>query len=335
MDIKIGNRIIGPGRPVYIIAEIGSNHDGNKDQALELIRETAKAGADAVKFQFFKAESLYRYNDDRYKITKKFETPREWLPELIEEAKIHNIHFSASPFDVEAIDLLVKNNVPFLKIGSPEIRDYQLLTHSASSNTPIILSTGVTNITDVAYAVDIIEKNNFSDLVILQCTSIYPTEPKYVNLNVIKTFQEIFPYPIGLSDHSMSSTIPAAAVALGACVIEKHVTLDQNGPSPDSSISITIKNFSKMVVAIREIEIALGSSYKSIIDGKESYIAHEKSLVAKKDIELGEILNENNLIAKRASGGISSLLAKEVYGYKINKPLPKDSLLSFDILSSK
>ena len=156
-----------------------------------------------------------------------------------------------------------------------------------------------------------------------------------MNLNVIKTFQEIFPYPIGLSDHSMSSTIPAAAVALGACVIEKHVTLDQNGPSPDSSISITIKNFSKMVVAIREIEIALGSPFKKIIDGKESYIAHEKSLVAKKDIELGEILTENNLIAKRASGGISSLLTNEIYGYKINKPLPKDSLLTFDMLSSK
>lgn len=328
-EIHIGDRSVGIGQPTYIIAEVGSNHNGSLDEAKMLIKALADAGADAVKFQLFKADLLYTKADKRYEGTIPFETPREWLPELMEISKKYNIDFSASPFDFEAVDLLEANNCPFIKIASPEVRDYSLLKYSAKKGIPIILSTGVCEISDVGLAVNAIESTKICDLVILHCSSVYPSSSTDMNLRVIENFSKLFPHPIGLSDHSMSIVYPSIAVALGACVIEKHVTFDQLGKSPDSPISISIEDFKSMVNLIRETELALGSPYKKILKDRERPDLHQKSIVSKISISKGESLSPEKLIIKRAQGGLSPFLMDEISNYFAQIDIATDEIITF------
>jgi len=326
--MKIGNKIIGDGYPVYIIAEVGSNHNGKLDEAIKLIESFAAAGADAIKFQLFKAEHLYTKSDPRYDATIPFETPREWIPKLVEVAKKFNVHLSASPFDFNAVDVLVNNEVPFIKIASPEIRDYSLMNYCSDRGIPVIISTGVSNIIDIGRAINVFESQNFLDLIILQCTSVYPCPPSDLNLNVIRTLKNTFEYPVGLSDHSMSILAPSLAVTLGACVIEKHVTLDRLGSSPDSKISITLDEFKDMVLYIREAEKTFGNRVKKVLKN-ERLDLHQKSIVAVCNIKKGEKISKEKLIIKRGEGGLSPFLIEEINGVIARKNISKDDVITF------
>lgn len=334
-NVTIAGRVIGPGHPVFVIGEVGSCHDKNLSQAKKLIDGVAEAGADAVKFQLFIAEQLYIRSDPRFfELAKPFETPREWLPELVMYSKSRGILFSASPFDKEAVDLLVQVEAPFLKIASPEIRDFPLLEHCAHTGLPLIISTGATTLDDVKRAVNCVYKAGATDVVLLHCTSVYPTEPKDINLRVIETLRQTFNLPVGLSDHSMSSSIPAAAVAVGACLIEKHVTLDRLLRGPDHPISLTITEFKEMVKLVREIELALGSSVKCIIEGKERPDLHEKSIVARVDISNGEKITADKVTVKQVPGGIGPAFLNRIIAQTVRKKIRADTVLTWDMLLS-
>lgn len=330
--VTIADRIVGQGFPVFIIGEVGSCHDGKLSQAKDLISAIADAGADAVKFQFFTADGLYTKKDPRNAASKPFETPREWIPELSAYAQSCDIIFSASPFDFESVDLLVQSGVPFLKIASPEIRDFPLLAYCARTGLPLIISTGVSTLADIERAVICVREAEGNDIILLQCPSIYPTDPSDVNLRVIKTLRHVFGVPTGLSDHSMSVTIPAVSIAFGACVIEKHVTLDRSLKGPDHPISLTVDEFRQMVKNVRETEQALGSSLKQIIKGKERIDLHEKSIVARVNIPEGEKIVTDMVIVKRGYGGIESLFIDKVIGRIARKNVSADTILTWDVI---
>jgi sialic acid synthase SpsE len=330
--VTIANRVIGQGHPVFIIGEVGSCHDGKLSQAKELIDAVAEAGADAVKFQFFTGKDLYSQSDARCDASKPYETPRDWIPELAGYAKSRGILCSASPFDIEAVDFLVQAGAPFLKIASPEIRDYPLLEYCAGTGLPLIISTGVSTLADVELAMNCVRKAGATDIVLLQCPSIYPTQPADVNLRVIATLRHAFGVPTGLSDHSMSTYIPCASVALGACVIEKHITLDRSLKGPDHPISLNVAEFRQMVKGVREVELALGSPVKRIIEGKERPDLHEKSIVAKVDILEGDKITPDMVIIKRGYGGIESVLLDKVIGRTARKTVSADTILTWDVI---
>ena len=262
--IKIGNKAVGSQSPTFIIAEIGSNHDRDLRQARELMDSAHGAGADAVKFQVFSADALYLKDDPYHKLFAENELPREWIPELTDFARELGVVFLASVFDNDAVDRLHEVNVPAYKIASAELTDSSLLKYTSAKMKPMILSTGMSDLTDIARAIDIVCSTGNREIIILHCTSLYPTKTHQVNLRAMTTIKSHFsPLPVGLSDHTMSITIPAAAVAMGACVIEKHITLGRILSGPDHSYALEPNEFKQMVQSIREVEDSLGSPVKA------------------------------------------------------------------------
>jgi N-acetylneuraminate synthase/N,N'-diacetyllegionaminate synthase len=238
--IKLGNKLIGDGKPCYIIAEAGANHNGSLEQAKKLIDVAVESRADAVKFQIYKAESLYSKRTPEfsylkgqnvYELIKSIETPREWLKELAGYCEARNIIFLATPFDFEAIDLLDKY-APAFKIASFEIVDLELLQYAARKEKPMIISTGMANLGEIEDAINAIKSVGNEDIILLHCNSLYPTPAEVVNLKAMETITTAFKVPVGFSDHTLGIHIPVAAVAMGACVIEKHLTLDRTLPGP-------------------------------------------------------------------------------------------------------
>lgn len=233
--IKIGNKLIGEGEPTFIITEAGSNHNGSLEQAKKLIDVAAKSGADAVKFQIFQAENLYSKYTPEFRYLK-----------------------GKNTFDFEAVDLLDKH-VPAFKIASFEITDLELIKYVAEKGKPMIISTGMANLGEIEDAINVIKSVGNEDIILLHCNSLYPTPVEVVNLRAIETMKTSFKVPVGFSDHTVGIQIPIAAVAMGACVIEKHFTLDRTLPGPDHSFAIEPDELKEMVRGIREVEKAKGT----------------------------------------------------------------------------
>ena len=226
--IKLGKDVwVGKDEKALVIAEIGSNHGRDLGIAKEMICAAREAGADIVKFQLFRAETLYAKTNPAFPIIQENELPFNWLPKLAKCAEENKVMLTATPFDKRAVDLLHEINVPFFKWASPEIHDLPLLAHAASKKRPIILSTGMCNWTDVQLALDTLSSCENKQAVLLHCVSLYPTTESQVNLRMMDCLRETFALPVGFSDHTMSTVIAAAAVARGACMIEKHFTLDR------------------------------------------------------------------------------------------------------------
>lgn len=326
--IKIGRRSVGEGQPVLIIAEAGANHRGKLENALKLIEMAAKAGADVIKFQHLnhnkiaakvplfdgKTQKPLRTLSDFYK---KAEMPPEWTKKLIEHAKKHNIIFLSSPFDKESVDYLDKSGVTAFKVASYELTDDILLRHIAQKSKPIILSTGMAYLEEVAHAIRIIQEEGNNQIILLHCISIYPPKKfSDLNLRAINTLEDAFKLPVGYSDHSKPSyfAAPIVAVTLGACVIEKHFTTDIKGGSNDDYNSIEVKEFKHLVQEIRNTEQAL---LKEGIKQPVSRNTHalgqdeiadrwaQRSLYAARDITAGTQLKEDMIITLRPWGGIS------------------------------
>lgn len=264
-NIRIGNRLVGEGQPTFIIAEVGSNHNRDLVQAKKLIDVASESGADAVKFQLFKADVLYKRHDPMFKVMKENEVPREWVKELSKYANDRGIMFLASPFDREAVDLLQEIESPAIKLASSEAVNLSLLRYAASKKRPILISTGMCDLADVYEAVETISSMGNDDIILLQCTSLYPTESKDVNLRVMDMLRETFQFPVGYSDHTLGYFMPAIAVARGACLVEKHFTLSRKLKGPDHSYALEPDELMQMVKAIREVEQSLGSAVKSIL----------------------------------------------------------------------
>lgn len=319
--VKIGNRLLGEAEPCFIIAEAGVNHNGDINLAKKLIDVAQEAGADAVKFQTFRAEELVTETaekaeyqkettnpeESQFAMIKKLELAARDFEELFVYTQRQGILFLSSPFDNWSVDLLEKLGVPAFKIPSGEITNFPLLKYIAEKKKPIILSTGMSTLKEVEEALEVIRNEGVAEIILLHCVSSYPAKMEDMNLRAMATLQETFLLPVGLSDHTLGITIPIAAVALGACVVEKHFTLDKNLPGPDHKASLEPGELQKMVAAIRDVEKALGDGVKKLtMEEEENKKVARRSIVAKVDIAKGTVIAEEMLAMKRPGTGLEA-----------------------------
>ena len=347
MNIKINKtkEVYNFSEP-YIIAEIGANHNGDIELAKKIIDSAKLCGADAVKFQSWTPKTLiakeeYERNqsyDDGDGGKKHFGSLKEMVQKYYLREEQHfelkaycekiGIDFCSSPFSKLEVDLLVKLDVPFLKIASMDINNLELLKHMAKTQKPILLSTGMSTISEIEQAVKTIEAEGNKQIIILHCISIYPPEYEDIHLNNIKMLQQTFDYPIGFSDHTIGTSIPLASVALGACVIEKHFTLDKDMPGWDHQISADPRELKEIVRESKNIQQALGSFSRIVSEDEESKkLKFRRSIVAGKTLKKGELLKLEDLEVKRPGTGIAPDEIKYVVGRTLNRDINTDELI--------
>ncbi len=327
-----------------VIAEAGVNHNGNINLAKELVHAASEAGADYVKFQSFKADSLVTKNAEQAKYQKensqKIESQFEMLKrielsyenhiELIKECKQKNIGFLSSAFDLDGINFLKSLDLDFLKIPSGEITNLPYLKLAAKFDKPLIISTGMATLSEIDYAISIIKKygKNRDDINILHCFTEYPAPKELINLNFMKTLKKCFGFRVGYSDHTLGTEISIAAVALGAEIIEKHLTLDNNLEGPDHKASLDPIEFKNMVNSIRMVQKSLGNGVKKVTDIElENAKVARKSIVAKSNISKGDIFTFENIHIKRPGTGISPKRIYEIIGTKAKNNYKQDDLI--------
>jgi len=346
MEIKIGKRLIGEGQTCFIIAEAGVNHNGSLELAKKLINMAKNAGADAVKFQTFKAENIVTgktemanywkkstgKKETQLKMLKKYELSFDDFKILKRYCDRKKIIFLSTPHSEDAIDFL-KPLVPAYKIASGDLTNLPFLEKVAKKKKPIILSTGMGNLKEVKEAVETIKKSGNNKIILLHCTTSYPCPLEDVNLRVMLTLKKEFNLPVGYSDHTLGILVPIMAVAMGAKVIEKHFTLNKNLPGPDHKASLEPKEFKEMVKVIRDVEKALGSEIKKPTKSEEKIKKIvRKSIVAKTDIPKGEKIRKEMLITKRPGTGIEPKYINKVIGRITKREIKKDSLIKFQDL---
>lgn len=329
---------------VFIIAEAGVNHNGSIEIAKQLIDVAHSAGVDAVKFQTFKAESLVsktaqkaayqkastNNEESQFDMIKKLELDVHTHKELIRYCKKKGIIFLSTPFDHDSIDLLHSLELQIFKIPSGEITNLPYLKHIGSYNKQIVLSTGMANLGEIEAALTVLIHSGTKkeNITILHANTEYPTPMEDVNLNAMLTIGSAFKTNFGYSDHTLGIEIPIAAVALGATIIEKHFTLDRNMVGPDHKASLEPDELRKMVQSIRNIELALGNGIKKPSNSEtKNIIVARKSIVAKKDIKMGEVLSEDNLAIKRPGNGISPMNWEEIIGSKAKRDYAPEDLI--------
>jgi N-acetylneuraminate synthase/pseudaminic acid synthase len=349
-DIKIGEKFIGQNQSPFVIAELSGNHAGDINKAIELIRAAAEAGADAIKLQVYRPDTItLNSNKQDFQIPKgqgnKWEsygtlyelyeyayTPWDWLPILFDEAKRLNVNLFGSVFDETSVDELEKFDVPAYKIASPEVFDIGLLIKVAKTKKPVIISTGLASIGDLDLAVRTLRDNGCDDIVILKCTTAYPTPFDQVDLRTIPHLSETFECHAGLSDHTLGISVPIVATGLGASVIEKHIKLDNESTSVDSFFSLTIAEFKSMVVATKEAFKALGKVNYQL--PPESYKNRKgtRSLYVCADIKKGEKFSDANIKSVRPGYGLHTKYKPEVLGKVARKDLSLGDRLTWDVI---
>jgi N-acetylneuraminate synthase len=308
--VKIGNSWVGGKNPVYIIAEAGSNHNGNFEQALRLIDVAAEAGANAVKFQTFRAESLYPPNAGRsdylglprsiYEIIHDMEMPVDWIPRLCERCRNCGVDFLSTPFDECAADILFEH-VPAYKIASYDLTHHPLVRHIACKGKPVIASTGAANLAEIRDMVNAFRATGNDQLILMQCTAKYPAPLTALNLKALVLLREEFGVPSGLSDHSREAIPgPLAAVALGASVIEKHFTLSNRLPGPDHAFAVEPAELADMIRQVRQVECALGSGIKEPLPEEEELREFaRRTIFSIRTIAAEETLSAGNIAVLR------------------------------------
>lgn len=326
---------------VYIIAEAGVNHNGSFEIACKLVDAAKQAGADCIKFQTFKAEKLVsrsaqkaeyqkKNTDDgsQQDMLKKLELSYDQFAALKAYCDKIGIAFLSTPFDFESIDYLNTVDMPFWKIPSGEVTNYPYLVALAKTKKPIVMSTGMCTMEEIAEAVAILKNNGTDELSLLHCNTEYPTPFEDVNLRAMEHIKAEFGVPVGYSDHTKGIEIPIAAAALGAVIVEKHFTLDKNMEGPDHKASLEPWELAQMVSTIRNVEKALGDGRKkpSKSEEKNKPIAR-KSIVAQRSIQKGELLTEENLTVKRPGEGISPMLWEQVIGSKAIRDFKADEMI--------
>jgi N,N'-diacetyllegionaminate synthase len=332
----------------YIIAEAGVNHNGNLDYALELIVKAKEAGADCVKFQTFKAEYLVTKTSPKAKyqllVTDKKESQFEMLKslelqfsdyeKLIRRCKEYDIDFLSTPYNKEDVDFLATLGVEGFKIASGQLTELPFLKYTSRKGKKMIVSTGMATMAEVFAAVESIREEGNDDIVVLQCTTNYPSRIEDANVLAMLSIKEACKVNVGYSDHVQNNYACFAAAALGAAVIEKHFTLDNNLPGPDHSSSLNPKEFKELVHGIRQIEIALGNGLKkpSQIEIENSY-GMKRSLVALTDLPQGTVLKAEHIGFKRPSNGLPPNMYELVLGKKIAKAINADEAFQFDNIS--
>lgn len=347
-NFSIDGRFVGEGRPCYIIAEAGSNHDGNIEQAFALIDAAKEARADAVKFQVFTAGKIAartthpsgtiknkfnRFGATMYDLYRKAELPKRWLPRLFAHAKRRGITFMATPFDESALDLLVRMKMPAVKIASFELVHLPLLRRAARTGLPVLLSTGAGRLSEVEDAMDALEGSGARKIALFHCGIEYPLPAKDAHLAAMKTLATAFCCPVGYSDHTLGIAVPTAAVVLGAKFIEKHYTVSRGLAGPDHAFALEPRELKAMVASIREAESAVGLSRKRERPVEAPYRRQgRRSLFAKDRIKKGQKITMAMLAVLRPGSGLMPKYLDVIVGRRAARDIPSQHPLSWDDL---
>lgn len=347
---KIGRRRIGPGHPVYIIAEMSANHGGDFRRALKILESAKAAGADAVKLQTYTADTLTLDADQPWfrigkgtlwkgrrlhDLYREAYTPWAWQPKLMRAGRRLGLDVFSSPFDASAVDFLEEMGVPAYKIASFEIVDLPLIRRAAATGRPLIMSTGMATLAEVAEAVGAARRAGARRIALLKCTSAYPAPPSDMNLRSLPALAAKFRVPVGLSDHTMGIATPVAAVTLGACLIEKHFTLSRSHKGPDSAFSLEPGEFKEMVDAVRSTEKALGSARFGVMASEEASRVFRRSLFVVQDVKAGERFTPANVRSIRPGNGLHTRHWNEVMGRRAARDVARGTPLSWPLLARR
>lgn len=348
-SFKISGKKIGVDQPVFLIAEAGVNHNNRLEFALKLIDAAAEAGADAVKFQTWKAEQLVTKDakmadyqkrntgkdESQFEMLKKLELKEEWYPELIKRAKQKGIILLSTPHGgFESVDLMVKYNFPAFKFGSGDITNLPMLEYAAKFKRPMLISTGMSDMAEVKEAVETVRSAGNEKILVFQCTTDYPLSLKNVNLRAMETIKKELDVLIGYSDHTLGDQASIMAVTLGACMIEKHLTLSRRLKGPDHIASMEPKEFKELVERLRKVPKILGDGVKkSLVQELQYLTVARKSLVAQRDIKKGEKFTKENISIKRPGNGMLPKHYKEILGKIAKRDISEDSILLKDMIS--
>jgi pseudaminic acid synthase len=345
MKFKIQNREISGDGPAFIVAEISANHLQNYKLAVKTIEAIKKSGADAVKVQtytpdtitFNSTKSFFRIKQgtiwdgqNLYELYKTAYMPWEWQPKLQKVAKVLGLVFFSSPFDKSAVDFLERMNVPAYKIAAFEITDIPLIRYVASKGKPVIISTGIARLADIREAVRVCRSEGNNKIILLKCTSAYPAPVEDANLKTIADIAARFKVMVGLSDHTLGITLPIAAVALGAHMIEKHFTLDKKLGGPDAAFSLEPQEFAAMVKAIREVESALGKVNYTLSQKMLKSREFCRSLFIVEDLKKGDPFSEKNIRSIRPGFGLPPKYLEAIIGKKAARDLKKATPLAWE-----
>ncbi len=335
-QVMLGNKIIGENAPAFIIAEMSANHNMEYSRAEAILYAAKEAGVDAVKLQTYTADTITLNSDKKYfrtrdnslwsgtteyKLYEKAYTPWEWQPKLKDVADKIGIILFSSPFDLSSVDFLEEMDVPAYKIASPEIVDIPLIKKCAQTGKTIIISTGVASIGDIERAVDVCRQEGNENVILLKCTAEYPAPYSQMNLKTIKNMEETFGCPAGLSDHSLGDEIAIAAVAMGAKVIEKHITLHRADGGVDSAFSMEAEEMKRMVERIRHVEQAMGIVQYEYIGTNNEKKRRGRSLFVSADIKKGERFTEKNIRSVRPGDGLHTQYYFDVLGKRAARDL--------------
>ena len=326
--LHVGDRPVGAGCATFVVAEVGVNHNGDGSLAAELVDAAARAGADAIKLQAFDPEALCsrRHRADEADMLRQYVLGESGLADLRDRAAAAGLAFLATPFGFDQVDLIVRLGVPAIKVGSGEVTHTPLLRHIGSTGLPVLLSTGAADLQAVGRAVKALRRGGCSDIALLHCTSVYPAPDDSLNLRAIATLADRFgDCVIGYSDHSLGTTAGIAAVALGASVIEKHLTLDRNLTGPDHTASAEPEELARLVREIRRFEQMAGDGVKRP-DDCEDVIG--QSLVARRDLHAGHVITPDDLTFRRPGWGLRPYQLGQVMGRRLRRDLPVDDVLT-------
>ncbi len=341
-DLNFGKRVVGSGHPAFVIAEAGVNHNGELDLAFKLVDAAVAAGADAVKFQTFIASEVITANAAKAEYQKTTTGEQESQLEMVKRLELsfgdfrklkiycddQGITFLSTPFDSKSVDFLAGLGVVAFKISSGDLTNDPLLRHVAAQKRPVILSTGMSDLDEVRDALAVIKAAGNDDVVLLQCVTNYPAAPEDINLRAMLSMQAAFDVNVGFSDHTLGIEVPLAAVALGACVIEKHFTLDKNFTGPDHRASLEPHEFKAMVCGIRKVEASLGNGHKGPAASEASNAAvARRSIVAARDISAGTMVTPAEIAFKRPGTGLPPRMADQLLGKTARVNVPAGSLL--------
>lgn len=329
---EIAGTPVGDAASPYVIAEVGSNFDKNLDRARKLIDVAASAGANAVKFQLFRADFLYPGGGELHSIFKSIELDPEWLPQLDKHARGQGLHFLASAFDAGSVDLLEAIKTPAHKVASSETSNLGFMAKLASTGKPLIVSTGMCDMVDVEEAVNVCLGRGNNRVVLLQCGALYPLPSELANLRVIQTLAQRFDCPVGFSDHTLGLVAAVAAVGLGATVFEKHFTLDKAGAGPDHFYALEPDELKAYIAAIREAHKALGSREKQLLP-KEREVGRREGLWFARDMAAGETVTSADLVVRRPAIGLRARYVAAVVGAKLSRSVEKDQQIGWDVLA--
>lgn len=345
-EFKIGNKMVGQGHPCFCVAEISGNHNGDFERAKEIVYAAKEAGADAIKLQTYTADSLAIDCDSEhfmlkgglwdgmnlYKLYTEACTPYEWQPKLMELANSLGMECFSSPFDLEAVDYMEQWNMPAYKIASFEINEVQLIRKAASKHKPIIFATGIAHKEDLDLAMQICKEEGNDEIFMLKCVSAYPTPYEEINLNMIPTLAKEYGCQVGLSDHSMGSTVPVGAAALGIKMVEKHLTLRRADGGPDAGFSMEPNEFKEMVDNIRVIEKALGNSEYALTERQIKERSLSRSLFVVEDVKAGEIITPENIKSIRPNLGLHTKYYNEILGKTFKEDVKRGEPLCWDMI---